>query len=181
MLSLADELTFVILRMMRVLFAISLLALAGLLWAAFAAARHIRKARKRRRLARAMAAAARKELLNPLLSSVRLSGLPPTGVVAPPPLPTSSMVDWEDVDGIDPLSEVTCNSSPVDRNDAARRRFAGAATDRVDRVYPSEGISLGTTPEGNLPGESASVHDRFKTSLPQARPARRTHSLHVHG
>ena len=169
---------------MRVLFAISLVALAGLLWASFAAARHIRKARKRRRLARANAAMAqagrREEALAGPQPSKSLERLLPS-MVAPPPPVVLDDAEWDDLVGLDPLSEVTRSFSPRIRAESPRRRLEEGLVERVGGATPCTTMHLEISSDADPAGACVPAPLGRDSTLPKSSRLSRTPSLPAHG
>ena len=172
---------------MRVLFLISLLALAGLLWASFAAARHIRQVRKRRRLARAAAStgSGQRRALQPDTLPKPVSSFPaqrqkPT---PPPPAPLS-VADWDEFTEMDPLSEVVHVYSPVRKSGSTARRPTSVSGDRTNGAAPLGGshAETSTTAGAATDAPVARSQDHSAPSTyPNVARTPRTHSLHAHG
>lgn len=167
---------------MDVLFAISLLALAGLLWASLAAARHIRKARKRDRLARSTTTlASRTEPPNVGYAQMELSGPVQMDTVIPPPLQVVNWANWDECDDLDPLSEVTRSFSPAECTDVAPWQLAQASGRRAHGLQPPNPVLNGTRLANGVSYESASAQDQPEYPFSSADRSTRAHSLHVHG
>ena len=171
---------------MRVLFAILLLALAGLLWASFAAARHVRRVRKRRRNARpTLSVAPRTQREQPEVapSGALSSGPAPRWRSVPPPPapPAATWVNWDDLDGLDPLSEVTRSFSPVKKPEITVQQSAAASGGRADRTPRSKAVLLEKTPDRVSTADPTSGRSLLEATHSKALRGSRTHSLHAHG
>lgn len=141
---------------MRVLFAIFMVAFAGLVWASVAAARHVRRARIRRRAGRQVDAHAGAVMMRPS---------------PPPPLPAGDLGLDLDQEEIDPLSEVASAMLTSRRNRAtpAVASFPPAPTVSSPPAAPS----LVSPSENLLPlGRGAFDGSQVRLDTPSTPPTR---------